>query len=83
MQVSLKTKREETRMGDRRTASAISRLSGKRKDSRFHCDRAGGNPRDPEALFFMRLDRMKFPDVMMHYLDKFRFPAHPAGLEFG
>ena len=56
---------------------------GKEKIPVFIAIGLGGNPRDPEALFIMRLDRMKFPDVMMHYLDKFRFPAHPAGLEFG
>jgi hypothetical protein len=43
----------------------------------------GGNAESPEELFIMKLQRMKFPDVMLHYLEKFRFPAHVTGLEFG
>jgi len=43
----------------------------------------GGEPNSPESLFIVRLERMKFPDVMLHYLEGFRFPAKVTGLEFG
>ena len=43
----------------------------------------GGEPRSPSSLFIMRLERMKYPDVMLHYLEQFRFPANVTGLEFG
>jgi hypothetical protein len=43
----------------------------------------GGEANAPQSLFIVRLERMKFPDVMCHYLEKFRFPAHMTGLEFG
>ena len=43
----------------------------------------GGNPQAPNSLFIVRLERMKFPDVMLHYLEQFRFPANVTGLEFG
>ena len=43
----------------------------------------GGEPDAPESLFIIRLERMKFPDVMLHYLEGFRFPAQVSGLEFG
>jgi hypothetical protein len=37
----------------------------------------------PESLFIVKLDRMKYPDVLMHYLEAFRFPTTMHGLEFG
>ena len=43
----------------------------------------GGEPNSPSSLFIMRLERMKYPDVMLHYLEQFRFPANVTGLEFG
>lgn len=43
----------------------------------------GGNPSEPENLFIIKLERMKFPDVLLYYLEKFRFPAKVTGLEFG
>lgn len=43
----------------------------------------GGSPSLPQGLFIMRLSRNKYPDVMLHYLERFRFPAHVTGLEFG
>lgn len=43
----------------------------------------GGEPHSPSSLFIMRLERMKFPYVMLYYLEQFRFPANVTGLEFG
>lgn len=43
----------------------------------------GGSPSAPENLFIMKLERMKFPDVMLYYLENFRFPGKVEGLEFG
>lgn len=43
----------------------------------------GGKPSAPDSLFIVKLERMKFPDVMLNYLEQFRFPASVHGLEFG
>ncbi len=43
----------------------------------------GGTPKEPDAIYIIRLEKLRFQVASLEYLEKFRFPPHVTSMEFG